>query len=368
MEKDNIIIDGAGYMLQGSGTGIGIGTMLKTPTLGYSQITIKNLQISAFRTGIHLSCSSNNIIRECNVTDCTYGVDMLSSSNNTFDRNIIRNNTIGIDFEYSPNNTFTNNLLDNNAQPLRFETEWSNSIDTSNMIDGKPIYFIVNQKDLLIDPTGYPQIGYLAIINCTRITIKNLNNNGSQMGIIMVQTTNSTIAQNNITNHQRGIYLYYSSNISINENQVTDNEYGIMIETNLGNMVVGNYIANNDCGIFLTGAPQTIYHNNFVNNTQHATADEWVPLTYAPLPNGMHIWDNGSPSGGNYWSDYNGIDSNHDSIGDTVYIVSQYRNNTDHYPLMTPVNVPEFPSWTILLFFIISTSISTLVYWKKRKS
>jgi hypothetical protein len=40
--------------------------------------------------------------------------------------------------------------------------------------------------------------------------------------------------------------------------------------------------------------------------------------------------DNGI--GGNYWSGYNGTDSDQDGIGDTPYIIDE--NNTDHYPLM----------------------------------
>jgi hypothetical protein len=41
-------------------------------------------------------------------------------------------------------------------------------------------------------------------------------------------------------------------------------------------------------------------------------------------------WDNGFE--GNYWSNYTGVDSNHDGIGDSHHVIDAY--NKDHYPLM----------------------------------
>jgi len=82
-----------------------------------------------------------------------------------------------------------------------------------------------------------------------------------------------------------------------------------------------------------------IYHNNFINNTNQAS----VTVGYE------NVWDDGYPSGGNYWSDYTGLDlysgpyqneTGSDGIGDTPHIIDA--NNRDSYPLMYPYGTETF--------------------------
>jgi hypothetical protein len=98
---------------------------------------------------------------------------------------------------------------------------------------------------------------------------------------------------------------------------------------------------NNKVGIYIgtwVEVSSGIYHNSFINNTDQV----WASNLYLPIS-----WDNGYPSGGNYWSDYNGTDlhkglyqneTGSDGIGDTHYIV-QY-TLIDNYPLMQPFLTP----------------------------
>ena len=49
---------------------------------------------------------------------------------------------------------------------------------------------------------------------------------------------------------------------------------------------------------------------------------------------------------GNFWSDYNGTDSNNDGIGDTPYVIDVL--NQDRYPLLqSPVKLPVPPAATV---------------------
>jgi parallel beta-helix repeat protein len=134
-------------------------------------------------------------------------------------------------------------------------------------------------------------------------------------GIYLSGTSNVTIQNLNVTNFDYGIWLYYSSNNSISENNITDNSYGIWL----------GYSSDN-----------RFYHNNFIFNSQQ------VNISVSGYAN---VWDDGYPSGGNYWIEYNfnnnatdlysgqyQNESGSDGIGDIPYIIDA--NNIDDYPLM----------------------------------
>jgi hypothetical protein len=71
----------------------------------------------------------------------------------------------------------------------------------------------------------------------------------------------------------------------------------------------------------------------------------------------------------NYWSDYNGTDTDKDGIGDTPYI-SHILNKPiqDDYPLISPLDlevIPEFPSWKPLLITLVA--VVSVIFSYRRK-
>jgi hypothetical protein len=119
----------------------------------------------------------------------------------------------------------------------------------------------------------------------------------------------------------------------------------ISISDSNRNNITDNYVALNGLGtingyksygIRLSYSNSNfVYHNDIVGNFIQADNGGSFNST----------WDNGYPSGGNYWSDYNGTDLNDDGIGEVPYIIDS--NTTDRYPLVsrcTQFNVSNIPA------------------------
>ncbi len=321
-----------------------------------SNITIKNMEIKAFHFGIYLSGSSNNTIQGNSITNNSNGIWLYASSNyndvyannittsknfgillgfssnNSISGNKIMDNYYGIGLDWSPNNTLRDNNMTENKYNLRVLggtiSNFVNDVDVSNTVDGKPIYYWISKRDMAVPIDA----GYIALVNCTRITVQNLNFSNNGQGLLLAHTTNSTITQNSIINDDYGIHLVSSSSNVISENNVTYNTRGVLLDYKSNdNSLTGNNIINNGQGIwFYTSSNNEFCHNHFVDNTQQVYI-EWS--SYG------NIWDDGYPSGGNYWSDYTGVDDDGDGLGDTPYIIDS--DNTDRYPLAVSHIIPE---------------------------
>lgn len=177
---------------------------------------------------------------------------------------------------------------------------------------GIGVYIVSSSNVSIIQNTilnNWEGIGLLASSQCL-ISGNIIAHNGFE-GINPVQTTFTTISENTIIDHLQGIYLVESTDNTIFGNTLSSNSRGIEIQESSDN--------NN------------IFHNNFFASEEDNAYDIC-----------SNTWDDGYPSGGNYWDDYNGGDANHDGIGDTPYNIAGGAGNKDHYPLMSPWGHPPF--------------------------
>jgi len=375
IEKSNIIINGNGHTLQGckytTDLRVGVGFTIHSDNVTITNTTIMNLNIGVLISspneisncvfsantitnnsygilipsagGVPSTYSTrNNMFKENVITNNDYGLRLANSHNNTILANIVANNTeialalgnctnnyvsennitqnegTGLYIYEGNNNTFSGNCMSENKYNFGIEGDTLNdflhTIATSNTINGKPIYYFINQTDLIINPATHPEIGYLALINCTNITIEDLTLTGNVQGLLLAYTHNSIISGNSaFDNYRAGIWIHYSSNNTIVNNLLMHNLYGLELSDSSNNR---------------------IYHNTFMRIFS-------VELSGYSSEN---QWDNGYPSGGNFWYYYMGTDlfcgvyqneTGIDGIGDTPYRVSEA--NYDHYPLIKPI-------------------------------
>jgi parallel beta-helix repeat protein len=212
---------------------------------------------------------------------------------------------------------------------------------------------VVQRNNTVIDGNGYTistppsVVGYnIMVAYLDNVTIKNVTLKDSYMGILIEASTNVTILGNTVSIGDPGFFYTAAA---------------IRIEGGGAHTIAGNTIKNSQVGIWLTESTHDniIYNNNFINNEHRVYGSEEAASTTQ--------WDNGYPSGGNYWSDYNGTDSDGDGIGDTPYvcIIENKTMFTDKYPLMKQAPlIPEFPSWIITPLLITLTFAA--IFYKKR--
>jgi parallel beta-helix repeat protein len=272
-----------------------------------SQILIKDLNLSNNVQNIFLLSTNDTVILNNSITNSIYGIDVMdiaylldsstytyyTSYNTTVKGNVLVDNCVGLRVK-SNNSTILNNTLIRNPLGIYLK-ETSNSMVSKNVVVASDLNMTYPGPDLCI--FYYPEWSWERSTELSRLIIG---------GIIVGGDYN----------------MVYG-------NTVTNSWLGISID------VHGGYL----------GSGNIIFNNNIINSTNYQAVG-WRG----------NSWDNGYPSGGNYWSNYNGTDfysgqykdeAGSDGIGDKGFIVfpiSDY-GVVDDYPLMAPISIFDVGPW-----------------------
>ena len=353
----------------------------------------------------HECVCSNNTISETSA-----GIHVLDSEGCEFHANDVNTTGWGMNLELSQNSTLKANSFARLGVQLQGDSvdDYStHTITNDNLLAGKPIVYRNNEDGVTISNV---ELGEIIIANCRSVQIVNVQIIDTSAGVYMYHSSDASIENVSVSGRgidylasfTYGIEAEYCSNISLISNRVHDMGHGIRCQgtdvtlsrnyisvevtctslelwrATISNntfdgqegivLIWGNniLIANNtfvncsaisiDLGTVsdVVVANNTLtesriiarlssvnnalfYHNEFTNCSEGVILDGYVNCS----------WDSGYPGGGNYWSNYTGLDAfsgsgqdipGSDGIGDTPYPVSESLGIWDNYPLMSPIS------------------------------
>jgi parallel beta-helix repeat protein len=240
-----------------------------------------------------------------------------------------------------------------------------NTYTVTRNLDGQ---LSVRKSNITLDGNGKTLSSAVLLEHVSNVTVNSFNiTEGSQIGelyygfiagIYLNEASNIVITNNTVS----GVYdfltiiMTYEQEVAVmvrggnsnifSGNTLIDNNQGMEFENTAYNKIVGNTITFSPSnqqgfhlppGIFFSHASNNlIYHNNFEISTSRQVGD-----TYS-----VNNWDNGYPSGGNYWLGYSANEIDNSGIGDKPYLIEYgidsqngaFNNNTDNYPLVRPFN------------------------------
>jgi len=238
----------------------------------------------------------------------------IGGSNNTLTDNVISHNGFCGIILSGTNNTLTGNEISDNFRNFVIDggsyEDFDHTIDTTNTVEGKPLYYVKNINDRVFDSSTNAGVFYA--INCDNITIKDLTlAKNNEEGILFWNTHNSRIENVAVSECLSGIQLNSSSNNTITDNNVSQNVGGIMLVESSNITITNNTLIDNFyCGIYLGADVTKVYNNNFINNNIQVYCEG----------GSSNFFNLDKPLGGNYWSDWTGPDDDKDGFVDSPYV------------------------------------------------
>jgi len=157
----------------------------------------------------------------------------------------------------------------------------------------------------------------------------------SSYGIRVAESSDGNLLQNNNITQQNddGIAIDGSAENAVAGNNFTQGQWiDVWLRNSPNNTISENRLTSAQSFYFYNSSQNLIYHNSIMNIASNVT-----------VTNSTNIWDNGYPSGGNYWSFESAVDlksgpyqniAGSDGICDTPFVIDD--QNIDNYPLTYP--------------------------------
>jgi parallel beta-helix repeat protein len=216
--------------------------------------------------------------------------------------------------------------------------EWHISVNKTLTIIGRTM------ENTIIDGNGTADV--IFHVTASNVVIENFTFQNTDISfniqgtaIRVYRATNVKVNKVITSNNYYGIELRSSNFTKITKCRILNNTWGIYLhDKSQNNTFIGNTIANNSIGINIADfASQynVFHHNNLINNTNQVS-----------FSGGINYFDNGYPSGGNYWSSFTAQDLKHGPYQNETGsdgILDEHAYLPDKYPFAYPLTFIEIP-------------------------
>jgi parallel beta-helix repeat protein len=312
---------------------------------------VANNQIMNVPYGIYLHNSHDNVVSDNVVNNATsVGVWVYGAQDTTFLNNNLSDCGTGISMSFeSQSDTISGNTISNSryygigiGEGCQYATITGNNVTNTSGTTGSggvgidvKSYGTTVSRNRAINNTFF---GIRVYGDGSSVTDNYAADNG-EYGIAVLGSVNGAsdnYVSRNCAANSLIVGIAVTGNFTeISSNAVLNNGVGMDMSFVYGTRIYDNEILNNQRGLHLNYfGNNSIYHNHFGSNVQH--------VNYSSYALSANSWDDGYPSGGNYWSGYTGVDLykgpnqvilGSDGIGDTPYIIAA--DNVDRYPRMS---------------------------------
>lgn len=341
-------------------------------------VEIRSLSIRNGVLGLLVDHADNCKIIDNVLYEGSYGLRLYHSRGSYVAGNRVSGfSWFGVELDRSGNTTLRDNWLSQNQYGFGVDggslLDFLNDIGDSNRVNGKPIRYLVNQRDLIVDSSTWSDVGYLGFVNSSNIVVKDLEVQNNVQGVLLAGVTDSSVTGVRVSHNWNGVYVAYSRNVSVYEVEATRNfDYGIKFFDSPSSRAFRNEVDSNGwAGIGLFGSSHSVLDLNEASfatydlhlvhtNNSVVTRNTAIPkeggysiavyyshnnsiyhntfqnsLLFAETRNGSSFtptnnWNNSVE--GNFWTAHNGHDADEDGVSDAAYRVGV--NNFDYYPLM----------------------------------
>lgn len=231
-------------------------------TLWYSDSCRISNNIFVRTSGVSLFYSDNGVIVDNSFIQNNDGIRLFGSRNNIINDNTFFNNhQHGIVLSNSTGNVLKNNIMvEDSIYISGFEVEhWnSHSIDTSNTVNGRPVFY---WKDIS-GGTPRSDAGQVILANCTDVIVKDLMITSGVVGIQLGFSSDIEVIENSFHKADPGIYLQFSDGNEIRDNHEGSGWFTIRLHYSDDNTVAHNEFSR----LWIESSNENVVHHNRILN------------------------------------------------------------------------------------------------------